>query len=173
MREEQRITVDGVMLRLVRPLLGVRRAELTAWLESRGHRWREDASNREPVAVRNRLRSEAFPLLAAISGRDPVAALIRGAKDSAERENLENELLQDSNVLDPQGRLHLPALCKLPPALQRAALRRFLMDHEVPGTGRALLERAMGLLDVSNPAAVNLPGGRRLRRGGGRIWIGD
>jgi tRNA(Ile)-lysidine synthase len=173
MREEQQITVHGVQLLLARPLLGVRRVDLVSWLESRGCRWREDASNREPVAVRNRLRSEAFPLLAAISGRDPVAALVRGAEDSAEREDLENELLQAANVLDPQGRLHLPALRKLPPALQRAALRRFLMDHEVPGTGRHMLERAMSLLDVSNPAAVNLPGGRRLRRSGGRIWIGD
>jgi hypothetical protein len=74
-------------------------------------------------------------------------------------------------VLDPQGRLHLPALRKLPQALQRAALRRFLLDHAVPETGRALLERAMGLLDTANPAAINLPGGRRLRRGAGRVWI--
>jgi tRNA(Ile)-lysidine synthase len=173
MRGEQQITVDGARLNLIRPLLGVRHSELVAWLEERGHRWREDASNLEPVAVRNRLRNEALPLLAEISGRDPVAALARGAEDSAEREDLENELLQAAKVLDPQGRLYLPALRKLPPALQRAALRRFLMDHAVASTDRALLERAMTLLNVSNPAAVNLPGGRRLRRGAGRIWIGD
>ena len=125
------------------------------------------------MAVRNRLRNEVFPLLAEISGRDPVTALVRGAEDSAGREELENELLQAASVLDPQGRLHLPALRKLPPSLQRAALRRFLLDHAVSGTGRALLERAIGLLDTANPAAINLPGGRRLRRGGGRIWIGD
>lgn len=173
MREEQQIKVDGVRLSVVRPLLGARRSELVEWLQSRGHRWREDASNREPVAVRNRLRNEALPLLAEISGRDPVLALVRGAEDSVTREDLENELLQAANVRDPQGRLHLPALRKLPPALQRAALRRFLMDHAVPETGRALVDRAMGLLETANPAAVNLPGGRRLRRSGGRIWIGD
>ena len=173
MREEQQITVGGVRLRLVRPLLGARHAELVAWLEERGHRWREDASNHEPVAVRNRLRNEVFPLLAEICGRDPVAALVRGAEDSAERDDLENDLLQAANLLDPQGRMHLPALRKLPPALQRAALRRFLLGHAVAGTGRALLDRAMGLLETANPASVNLPGGRRLRRGAGRIWIGD
>jgi tRNA(Ile)-lysidine synthase len=173
MRGEQEITVDGVRLSLVRPLLGVRRSELVAWLEARSLRWREDASNSEPVAVRNRLRNEALPLLAEISGRDPVAALVRGAEDSAERENLENEILQAAKLLDPQGRIHLPALRKLPPALQRAALRRFLKDHAIQGADRALLERAMALLDVSNPAAINLPGGRRLRRGAARIWISD
>jgi tRNA(Ile)-lysidine synthase len=151
----------------------VRHAGLVAWLESRVHRWREDASNLEPVAVRNRLRNEALPLLAEISGRDPVAAFVRGAEDSAEREDLENEILQAAKLLDPQGRIHLPALRKLPPALQRAALRRFLKDHAIQGADRALLERAMALLDVSNPAAINLPGGRRLRRGAARIWISD
>jgi tRNA(Ile)-lysidine synthase len=74
MREEQQITVERVRLRIARPLLGVRRAELVAWLEERGHPWREDASNREPVAVRNRLRNEVFPLLAELSGRHSFAA---------------------------------------------------------------------------------------------------
>jgi tRNA(Ile)-lysidine synthase len=170
MREEQEMTVDGVRLSIVRPLLGVRRSELVGWLQSCSLRWREDASNHEPVAVRNRLRHEALPLLAEISGRDPVLALVRGAEDSMAIEDLENELLQAANVRDPQGRLHLPALRKLPPTLQRAALRRFLMDHAVPDTTRALLDRAMGLLETAHPAVINLPGGGRLRRSAGRIW---
>jgi tRNA(Ile)-lysidine synthase len=173
MREKQEITVDAVRLSLVRPLLGARRAELVSWLEARGHRWRDDASNSEPVAVRNRLRNEAIPLLAEISGRDPVVALIRGAEDSSAHEDLESELLQAANVLDSQGRLHLPALRKLPPAMQRAALRRFLLDHAIPGIDRGLLGRSMSLLETANPPMVNLPGGRRLRRTAGRIRITD
>ena len=172
MREEQAITVRaGVVLRVVRPLLGVRHAALVAWLTAHGHRWREDASNQEPVAVRNRLRNEVIPLLAEISGRDAVAALARGAADSAAREDHENEVLEQARVLDPQGRLHLPALRQLPLDLQRAALRKFLMEQRVPSLDRALLERAAGLLDPAQPAAVNLPGGRKLRRRGGRLWI--
>lgn len=172
MREERQITVERARLRLIRPLLGVRHADLLAWLRQRGRRWREDASNHEPVAVRNRLRNEVFPLLAEISGRDPVAAFARGADDTAAREELENELLQQARLLDPQGRLHLPALRKLSPALQRAAFRKFLLDHGIPEIDRVLLESALGLLDTANPAAVNLPGGRRLRRREGRIWVG-
>ncbi len=171
MRGEQKITADGVELRVFRPLLGLRHADLVEWLESRGHTWREDASNAEAVAVRNRLRNEVFPLLAEISGRDAVAAFVRGAADSARREDHENEELDRAHLLDPQGRLHLPALRKLAPALQLAALRRFLMDHEVPLIDRSLLESAAGLLDVTRPAAINLPGGRKLRRREGRLWI--
>ena len=172
MREEQEITVaSGVGLRLVRPLLGVRHADLVEWLEMRGLRWREDASNREPVAVRNRLRNEVFPLLAEVSGRDAVLAFARGAADAAERENLENEALERAKVRDPQGRMHLPALRKLPPDLQRAAIRRFLIDHGISSIDRTLLARAVGLLDTSNPAVINLPGARKLRRREGRLWI--
>ena len=172
MREEQTLTVDsGVELCLIRPLLGVRHAVLVEWLRGRGGRWREDASNREPVAVRNRLRNEVFPLLEEISGRDAVAGFVRGVADTAARDQLEKEILDHAKVLDPQGRMHLPAMRKLPPLLQRAALRGFLLDHGEPSPDRALLERALGLLDAARPAVVNLAGGRRLRRREGRLWI--
>ncbi len=171
MREEQTIAVGAVKLRISRPLLGCRHAELVGWLETRGLRWREDASNCEPVAVRNRLRHEVLPLLAEISGRDAVAALVRGAADSAMREDHENEALAQAKLLDPQDRLHLPALRKLATDLQRAGLRKFLIDHAVPSVDRALIERAAGLLDTNQAAVVNLPGGRKLRRRAGRLWI--
>jgi tRNA(Ile)-lysidine synthase len=171
MREEQSIRVDGTELRLIRPLLGVRHSELVGWLKERGLRWREDASNQEPVAIRNRLRNEAFPLLAEISGRDPVAAFLRAVADFTERTDQETEILEAAKLLDPQGRLHLPALRELQPHLQRAALRRFLMDHGVRSIDRALLDRAIGLMDPGNAAVINLPGGGRLRRRAGRMWV--
>ncbi len=172
MRGEQRLaTESGVVLELSRPLLGVRRAELVAWLESQGHRWREDASNAEPIAVRNRLRNEALPLLAEISGRDVTLALVRGAADTEDLEALEAWALERAKVLDPQGRLHLPVLRDLPVALQRIALRKFLQDGGIASPQRDLIERGLGLLDVKNPAVVNLPGGGQLRRRAGRLWI--
>lgn len=172
MRGEQRLaTESGVVLELSRPLLGVRRAELVAWLESQGHRWREDSSNAEPIAVRNRLRNEALPLLAEISGRDVTLALVRGAADTEDLEALEAWALERAKVLDPQGRLHLPAMRGLPVALQRIALRKFLQDGGIASPERDLIERGLGLLDVKNPAVVNLLGGGQLRRRAGRLWI--
>lgn len=172
MRERRSmVTENGVTLELIRPLLGLRRAELVAWLVSRKHRWREDASNAEPIAIRNRLRHEALPLLEEICGRDPTPALVRGAADAEEMESLEIWAMGQANVLDPQGRLHLGALLKLPSVLQRIALRRFLIDHRIPSPDRALVERAMTLLEVENPAAINLPGGARFRRREARLWI--
>ncbi len=49
--------------RIVRPLLGVRRAEVEAFLRERGQAWREDGSNRDLSLTRNRVRQELMPLL--------------------------------------------------------------------------------------------------------------
>ncbi len=171
MRMEQTMRVEGLELGLIRPLLELRHSQLLAWLESRGHRWREDASNHEPVTVRNRLRNEAFPLLDRVSQRDSVMAFARAAADAAMREDAENDALQKAALIDPQGRLHLPALRKLPPSLQRAALRNYLIDQQVPSINRALIEVTVRLLDPESAAVVNLPGGRRLRRRAGRLWV--
>ncbi len=172
MREQQAIRVpSGVVLQVLRPLVGLRHAALVDWLRACGHRWREDASNLEPVAVRNRLRHEVLPLLGEVSGRDVVAALVRGAADSAERAERDQAALERARLLDPQGRLYLPALRALPLDLQRAALRNFLLAARIVAVDRALLERALILLDPAQPAAVNLPGGSRLRRSAGRLWL--
>ncbi|MEY3897328.1 MAG: tRNA lysidine(34) synthetase TilS [Verrucomicrobiota bacterium] len=172
MRPEQVLTMDsGVRLELHRPLLGVRRAELVGWLGSQGHAWREDASNAQPVAVRNRLRNEVFPLLTEIANRDVVPAFVRGVADTADTVALETWALEQAKVMDPQGRLHLPVLRTLPVALQRTALWRFLQDHGIGPLDRDLIERGLGLMEVKNPAVINLPGGGKLRRREGRLWL--
>ena len=172
MREEQKFTTEsGVALEFHRPLLAVRRDTLIDWLVSNKKRWREDASNAEPIAIRNRLRNEALPLLEEISGRDAVLAFARGAADSEETAHLERWAIDQAKVLDPQGRLHLGALRQLPPVLQRIALRDFLKGHGIASVDRSLIERSMSLLDVKNPAVINLPGALKLHRREGRLWV--
>jgi tRNA(Ile)-lysidine synthase len=165
------VTKNGTRLEIVRPLLSLRRSDLVGWLESRDLPWCEDASNAEPIAIRNRLRNEALPLLGEITGRDSVIALVRGAADTEEQAELENWALAQADVLDPQGRLHVPALRKLPVTLQRLALRKFLIDGGITAIDRDLLESSLGLLDVGNAPVINLPGGGRLRRREGRLWV--
>jgi tRNA(Ile)-lysidine synthase len=50
---------------IVRPFLGVRRAEIEAWLVGLGQVWREDATNADTGYTRNRLRHELLPALGA------------------------------------------------------------------------------------------------------------
>jgi tRNA(Ile)-lysidine synthase len=48
---------------VVRPLLGVRRAELRTYLRSKKQTWREDATNRDTTRMRARIRKKLLPLL--------------------------------------------------------------------------------------------------------------
>jgi tRNA(Ile)-lysidine synthase len=172
MREVQKIVLsDRRTLELHRPLLALRHAELVEWLSERGHAWREDASNSEPIAVRNRLRNEVFPLMNQISGRDAVAAFVRAANDFNECENAIHAQVEQLQLLDPQGRLHLPTLKKIDPSLQRAALRRFLKASGVVDIDRRTLDAALAMLEPSGSAVINLSAGKRLRRKEARIWV--
>jgi tRNA(Ile)-lysidine synthase len=56
----QRVGASG---RIVRPMLGVRRAEVEAYLRERGQAWCEDATNRDVSLRRNRVRHELMPVL--------------------------------------------------------------------------------------------------------------
>lgn len=49
--------------RIVRPMLGVRRAEVEQFLRGRGQAWREDATNCDVSLMRNRVRHELMPVL--------------------------------------------------------------------------------------------------------------
>jgi tRNA(Ile)-lysidine synthase len=48
---------------VVRPLLGVRRAELRTYLRGKKQKWREDASNQDTTRMRARMRKKLLPLL--------------------------------------------------------------------------------------------------------------
>ena len=72
---------------VVRPMLGVRRAEVEGYLKEIGQAWREDASNRDPKHLRNRVRHALLPLLekefnpAIVEVLSEVAELARGDED--------------------------------------------------------------------------------------------
>ncbi|MES2995430.1 MAG: tRNA lysidine(34) synthetase TilS [Verrucomicrobiota bacterium] len=163
-------TEDGWTFELHRPLLGVRKACLVNWLRANGWKWREDASNRRSVAIRNRLRNEAFPLLEEITGRDVTAALCRLAEDARETAQWLAESAARSETLDPQGRLHVPSLRKLPVLVRREAIRLFLSGAGILGINRTVLDSACAMVE-GEAATLNLPGGGRLRRRQGRIFI--
>lgn len=76
---------------LIRPLLDARRADVEAHLRKCGLRWVEDASNRDPRFLRNRIRHEVLPFLAQavepsiVDRLARTAALVRGMVDDLER----------------------------------------------------------------------------------------
>jgi tRNA(Ile)-lysidine synthase len=171
MRSRRTLTAGGRRLEIGRPLLGTRRSELRSWLAAERLVWREDASNAEPIAARNRLRNEALPLLSEIARRDVTESLQRAEAAAAELREIERWAVDQAAAVDPQGRLHLPRLRTLPAAMQAACLHAFLRHAGVADLSRELVARGLGLLDPAAPAAINLPGGKILRRRAGRLRI--
>ena len=52
---------------ILRPLLGTSREEIRKWMESNGRSWREDRTNAENEAKRNKIRNQVFPVFAEIN----------------------------------------------------------------------------------------------------------
>ncbi|WP_169334291.1 tRNA lysidine(34) synthetase TilS [Rubritalea marina] len=172
MQSESRILTARGALKIHRPMLKVRRWQITQFMQQRGLAFREDASNAEPITARNRLRNEALPLLESIMGREVVPALI-AAVEAQERMDLALEELTPSldELLDPQERIHLPSFVRLPLASQSALLHAYLKKYSVPDIGRATIDACMALLEPGGSAKCNLPGGAWMRRREQRLFI--
>jgi tRNA(Ile)-lysidine synthase len=69
--------------RIVRPLLGVTRAEILTYLQEAGQPWREDSSNQDPAFARNRIRHTLLPQLRdyAPNAAEQLARLAAVARD--------------------------------------------------------------------------------------------
>ena len=72
---------------LVRPLLGVRRAELRDYLSEQEQAWREDATNLDRARLRNRLRLELLPQLSRVAGPAAIEHLARLADHARQEES--------------------------------------------------------------------------------------
>jgi tRNA(Ile)-lysidine synthase len=171
MAETQELDMDGRRMEVIRPLLGVRRTGLREWLTDQGLEWREDGTNAEPVAVRNRLRNEVLPMLSEATGRDAVVALARAASAGAELREIERWAVEAAAAVDPQGRLHVGRLRELPEALRRACVHSYLREHGISDLDRAAVERVLGMLEPGGPARVTLAGGCVVRRKEARIFL--
>jgi tRNA(Ile)-lysidine synthase len=156
----------------LRPLLSCRRSELTAWLQSIGQPWRDDATNAVPDVARNALRLEALPAINKALGRDVTPILNRSARLHAETMDALEAALAVLPYRDPQGRLYLPFMWQQPPVLQKAILRRYLQEKEVSDISEEMVLNILAILppDASS-ARVNLPGDRRACRRERRLVI--
>ena len=169
MRPDCERTVDGVRLRLLRPMLGVWREEIDVYLASHALKFREDESNRERDFTRNRVRHELLPVLERVFGRDVRGAVWRaGAILRAEEEWLAGLAGEE-----PGAELAVPALRKMPLAQQRRSLQAWLKKSGVPEVGFDQVETVRSLLATGPhaPAKVNLPGNWHARRRAGKLFL--
>ncbi|HEU4370489.1 MAG TPA: tRNA lysidine(34) synthetase TilS [Methylomirabilota bacterium] len=121
--------IPPVRGRVIRPLLEVRRQALREALQAAGLAWVEDPTNRDPKFLRNRIRHELLPLLAASYRADVVPALAttarlaREAVDALER-SAAAELARLGTVEADAVTLSRAALAALPLPVGAEVLRQ-------------------------------------------------
>jgi tRNA(Ile)-lysidine synthase len=139
--------------RIVRPLLGVRRTEVEAYLMELGQNWREDSSNLDPGFTRNRIRHELLPVLEGWNPRlkEHLAQMAALARDEeawwqAELARVAPQLVMEGKPVRGGGRagggglaLDVIRLATLAPAIQRRLLR-YAADLCCGPTGHAALD---------------------------------
>lgn len=111
--------------RLVRPLLGLTRAETAAYCRERGLAWREDESNDSPAYARARIRHGLLPALEAVHSAASVNVLRTAALLREETDLL--DALVDAE-LGGADRIAVERLRALEPALQRLIVIRLAED---------------------------------------------
>ena len=168
MSESSEVLVGKRKLELVRPMLGIWRDELDAYVTERGLKFREDASNASGAFLRNRVRGKLVPLLKEIFQRDVNKAVARAAEVAAAEDALVARLLDEFPIGE---KLSLKALRGLDLALRRRAVHGWLRGRYVPDVGFAEVERVLAMLDDRATAKVNLPGGRHARRRAGLLFL--
>jgi tRNA(Ile)-lysidine synthase len=124
-------------IRLVRPLLAVRRGAIEDYLRRHRLEWREDASNADPAFLRNRVRHGLLPLLERDYNPRVREALVRTATVLADEDRWMDDLARVAlrEGLCTDGRLDLTPLARQPLAARRRILRLWLAGRGVPADG--------------------------------------
>ncbi len=161
-------------IRILRPMLSLRRDDIRNALTTDGIKWREDRSNRDTAYLRNRVRQEVVPVLTGITPT-AVEKICSAAAFAAE----DNTALNDraEHILDriSDGRtLDAEALAKEPEAIRKRTLRIWwkregplLREHALNAQQTEALDR---LLDVTK-GKVNLPGEMYAVRGQKHLFL--
>lgn len=170
MREISSRRIAGTELQIVRPLLGVRREEIDAYVKTQRLEFREDLTNASLGPARNRVRRRVIPYIEKQLGRKVGSAIWRAALIAAdEAEWLEG--LVDTGQSESE-QLDVAQLRAQPRALQRRTIQRWLQSRGVADLDFDLIERIRGLLDPEAATSkTNLPRDRHVRRRAGKLFV--
>ncbi|MEC9476438.1 MAG: tRNA lysidine(34) synthetase TilS [Planctomycetota bacterium] len=170
--------IDSTGIKVVRPLLELRKSEILQYLEQVGLESIEDSTNQLPLYRRNRLRLNTLPSLQE-DNPDVISHLISISSESRRRwEILQSRIdrcLQDAHLLPP--RISLPPQCWLGvEGPEIADLLRIAIVRAFGEEGGLVREHLNALEKLatgeSRSPSLQLPGARKAIRCGGWVHIG-
>ena len=170
MRQIATRKLGGSEIEIVRPLIGIWRTEIDAYVKANRIEFRDDATNETLGPVRNRLRRHIIPYIEKQLDRKVRPAIWRAAVIAADESDWLAGLIDRKHS---EGReLAVNELRSQPRALQRRTIRQWLQGRGVGDLDFESIERVRALLDPANSAAkTNLPGDRHVRRRAKKIFI--
>ena len=149
-------------LTILRPLLGIRRAELRNYLNISGQPWREDASNQSDQYLRNRLRSW-------LSNRGEMHEALLDLGSACR--TLRNWVRATAPELEAEFAIR--KLADLPQVLARESARRWLSARGVPPAEltESVLDRLVDMAgDAASAPRQAFPGDVCVRRRSGLMF---
>jgi len=163
----------GSHIRVIRPMLGLRRAEIERYLADRQIAHRHDATNDSASYTRNRMRHEVLPLLRERFNPQVEDALIRLAEQARGLDAYlteTGERMLESLVIEHNDRelvLHSPPLTRKPRVIQTQLIRRAILRMGI-GEGELTYGHLGAVADLAvgheGTKALDLPGGLRVSR---------
>jgi tRNA(Ile)-lysidine synthase len=170
MRELASRKVAGVQLQIVRPLLGVWREEIDAYVKEHRLEFRDDCTNETLEPVRNRMRRRIIPYIEKQLGRKVRRSLWRAAVLAADESEWLTTLLDSEQP--PGADLSVKELRAQPRAWQRRIIQRWLQSRGVADLDFETIERVRALLEPkSKSAKTNLPRDLHVRRRAGKLFL--
>jgi len=140
--------------RIIRPLIDIRRIEVVRYLEERRYSWVEDSTNSDTQLLRNWVRRELLPSIAARTGDGVIDVLGRTADAAVEDEALLVAIAEEEDrrlrpIGGPPDALDAGRLLLAPPAVARRVVRGRL---ESVGQRPAAFAHVASVLELAGAA---------------------
>ncbi len=167
-------TVGG--MRILRPMLSLRREEIRETLRADGISWREDSSNNSDGYLRNRIRKELIPGLERITPTAVEKICRTAGLIGSDNETL-NAQAAAAMARNAKGRmLNAEGTAREPAAVRTRALRMWwqengpvLEEHALSAAQTEALEQLL----FTGRGKINLPGGMHAVRTGKYLFLTD
>jgi len=157
-------------LTILRPLLGVWRSEIDSYVRQNELDFREDSTNAALHSSRNKIRHRILPDIEKQFSRDVRKTILRAAQIWSEEEALLDSLVSTETI--SAANLSVAPLRKMPVALQRRTIHRWLRMRNVADVSFDIVENVRALIEPGAKAAkVNLPRDQHARRRAGKIFL--